>query len=103
MVSIFITAFVLFLAILLLSGIGFYFWQKSAPRSSGRVLPPSPDFHGLFGEQPARAEMKTQEDLERAALVESSLLERARVGDKSALSDASESSDAALYDRLLNS
>ena len=103
MVSIFITALVLFLAILLLSGIGFYFWQKSAPGSSERVLPPSPDFHGLFGKQPTKAEMKTQEELERAALVESSLLERVRIGDKSALTDASESSDAALYDRLLNS
>ena len=102
MVSIFITAFVLFLAIILFSGIGFYFWQKSARDSSERVLPPSPDFHGLFGEHPTRTEMKTQEDLERAALVESSLLERACAGDKSALIDAKESGDAGLYDRVLN-
>jgi len=102
MVSIFITAFGLVLAILLLSGIGFYFWQKSARDSSERVLPPSPDFHGLFGEHPTNTEMKTQEDLERAAQVESSLTERARAGDKSALIDASESGDAALYDRVLN-
>jgi len=103
MVSIFITAFGLVLAILLLSGIGFYFWQKSAPHSSERVLPPSPDFHGLFGEQLSRNEMQTRENLERAAQVESSLLDRARAGDKSALIDASESGDAALYDRVLNS
>src|SRR5262245_61329777 len=102
MVSIFITAFVFVLAILLLSGIGFYFWQKSAPHSSERVLPPNPDFHGLFGEQPSKTEMKTQEDLERAALVESSLLNRARAGDKSALVDANESGEADLYDRILN-
>ena len=102
MVSIFITAFVLVLAILLLSGIGFYFWQKSARDSSERILPPSPDFHGLFGEQPSRKELKTQEDLERAARVASSLLDRARVGDKSALVDGNESGDVDLYDRILN-
>jgi hypothetical protein len=102
MVSIFITALVFVLAILLLSGIGFYFWQKSARDSSERVLPPSPDFHGLFGEHPTKTEMKTQEDRERAALVESSLLQRARDGDKSALIDASESGDLDLYDRILD-
>jgi len=46
--------------------------------------------------------MKNQEDIEGAALVASSLLERAIAGDKSALSDAKESGDAALYDRILN-
>src|SRR5262245_61048777 len=102
MVSIFITAFVFVFAILLLSGIGFYFWQKSARDSSERILPPSPDFHGLFGEQPTRNEMKTKEDLERAALVESSLVDRARASDKSALLDANESGETDLYDRILN-
>jgi hypothetical protein len=102
MVSIFITAFALVLGILLLSGIGFYFWQKSARDTSERLLPPSPDFHGLFGGQPARNEMKTQEDRERAALVETSLLDRAHAGDKTALIDAKESGDADLYVRILN-
>jgi hypothetical protein len=102
MVSILITAFVLVFAILLLSGIGFYFWRKSVPDSSERVLPPSPDFHGLFGEHPTNTELKTQEDLERAARVETSLVNRARAGEKSALNDANESSDAQLYDRILN-
>ena len=102
MVSIFITASALVIGILLFSGIGFYFWQKSARDSSERILPPSPDFHGLFGEQPAKNEMKTQEDLERAAMVAASLLERALAGDKSALIDANESGDPGLYDRLLN-
>ena len=102
MVSIFITAFVFVLAILIFSGIGFFFWQKSIRDTSERVLPPSPDFHGLFGEQPAKNAVKTQEDLERAALVESSLLDRARAGDKAALIDAKESGDADLYMRILN-
>ena len=46
--------------------------------------------------------MKTEADIERAALLASSLLERARAGDKSALIEAKESADADLYDRLLN-
>jgi len=102
MVSIFITAFVLVLAVLLLSGIGLYFWQKSARDDSERILPPNPDFYGLFGEQPANTEMKTQADIEHAALVASSLLDRARAGDKSALIDAKGSGDVDLYDRILN-
>ena len=41
MVSIFITAFVLFHAIILFSGIGFYFMKKSARHSSELVMPPN--------------------------------------------------------------
>jgi hypothetical protein len=66
MVSIFITAFALVLAILLLSGIGLYFWQKTARDNSERILPPNPDFSGLFAEQPAKTDMKTPEEIERA-------------------------------------
>jgi len=102
MVSIFITAFVSLFAILIVSGIGLYFWQKSARDTSERILPPSPDYYGLFGEQPNQTEMKNQANMERAALLASSLLERARAGDKSALIDAKQSGDAALYDRILN-
>ena len=102
MVSLFITAFVSVLAILLLSGIGLYFWQKSGRDDSEQILPPNPDFYGLFGELPPKNEMKTQADMEHAALVASSLLDRARAGDKSALRDAKESGDADLYDRILN-
>lgn len=102
MVSIFITAFVLVLAILLLSGTGLYFWQRSARDNPERILPPSPDFFGLFAKQPTRAQMKTEAETERAALLASSLLDRARAGDKSALIDAKQSGDGDLYDRILN-
>lgn len=102
MVSIFITAFVLVLAIILLSGIGFYFWQKSSRDNSERILPPSPDFHGLFGAQTANKELEAQAKSERDALVMSSLIARAREGDKSALSDAQDSGDTGLYDRVVN-
>jgi hypothetical protein len=100
MVSIFITAFVLVLGILLLSGIGLYFWQKSAREASQRILPPNPDFYGLFS--PSKTEMKTQEEIERAARLAASLVERARAGDKSALLEAKASGDTDLYDRILN-
>lgn len=102
MVSIFITAFASGLAILFILGVGLYFWQKSARDESERILPPSPDFHGLFGEQPATAESKTQEEIARRALVESSLINRARENDKTVLIDANQSGDAELYDRVLN-
>ena len=99
MVSIFITAFALVLGILLLAGIGFYFWQKSARDTSERVLPPNPDFHGLFGGQPAKGELRTQENLARAIIANrerqlSILNEQIRseglVGDKAAAVKAQE-------------
>ena len=102
MVSIFITAFALVLAILLLSGIGLYFWQKTARDNSERILPPNPDFLGLFAEQPAKTAMKTPEEIERAKLLAASLRDRARAGDKSALTDAKDSGDFDLYEQTLN-
>src|SRR4051812_9346994 len=101
MVSIFITAFALVFATLLLTGIGLYFWQKTARHDSERILPPSPDFHGLFGEQP-NVQMKTEEELERARLLKAALLERARGGDKSALIEAQQSGGNDLYDQILS-
>ena len=102
MVSIFITAFALVFAILLLSGIGLYFWQRSARDNSERILPPNPDFFGLFAEQPAQTAMKTPEEIERAKLLAASLRDRARAGDKSALTDAKDIGDADLYEQILN-
>lgn len=100
MVSIFITAFVSVLAILLLSGIGLYFWQRSTRDNSERILPPNPDFHGLFAAG-SKTEIKTEADIERAALAAAALLDRARAGDKSALTAAKEIGDAGLYDQVL--
>ena len=102
MVTLFITAFVSLLVIFLIAGAGLYFWQKSASDETERILPPSPDFHGLFGDAPEKSESQMQEERERRALVESSLLERARAGDKTVLIDAKESGDAHLYDKLLS-
>lgn len=102
MVIFFITAFVFAFAILLLTGIGLYFWQRTARDNSERILPPNPDFYGLFAEQPESTAMKTQEEIERARLLAASLLERAQSGDKSALLAAHEIGDADLYDQILN-
>jgi hypothetical protein len=99
MVSLFLTAFALVLTIPLLSEIGPYFWQKTARDNSERILPPNPDY-GLFGES-AKTDMKTPEEIERARLWATSLLDRARAGDQSALIDAKQSGDTDSYDRVL--
>ena len=101
MVSLFITAFVSLLVIFLIAGAGLYVWQKSAREDAERILPPSPDFHGLFAEAPANSELQEQEKSERRALVEASWLEWARGGDKTVLRDAHQGGDANLYDRVL--
>jgi len=101
MVIIFITAFAFVFAILLITGIGLYFWQKTARDTAERILPPNPDFHGLFGEQ-SELQMKTAEELERARLLTAALLERARAGDKSTLIEAQQSGDNDLYDQVLS-
>ncbi|HYX28758.1 MAG TPA: hypothetical protein VE863_09330 [Pyrinomonadaceae bacterium] len=102
MVSLFIFGFISLLVILLIAGVGLYFWQKSAPDNSERILPPSPNFYGLFGDQAPSPEAKTQEEIERRARAASSLIERAASGDKSALNEAGQSDDPELYQRVLN-
>jgi len=99
MVSLFITA----LAILFLVGIGLYFWQKSAPDNSERVLPPNADFRGLFGEDSSsndqeRKRLAIAEHQQEAAL----LIDRARNDDRATLGEANKTGDADLYDRVLN-
>ncbi len=84
MVTLFITAF----AILVLIGIGIYFWQKPAADYSENVLPPSPNARGLFADDAS----SIAEENERLALAASdlaeSLIARAKKGEHSALDDA---------------
>src|SRR6266576_5573002 len=99
MVSLFITA----LAILFLVGIGLYFWQKSAPDNSERVLPPNADFRGLFGEDSS----SNDQERKRLAIAEHQqeadlLIDRARNDDRATLGEANKTGDADLYDRVLN-
>jgi hypothetical protein len=98
-----VTLFITSLAIVFIIGIGFYFLLRSTPDSGERVLPPNPGFHGLFGEDPASspAEKRNIAAAAREAHA-SSLIDRARGGDRSALAEANRSSDVELYDRVLN-
>ena len=99
MVSLFITA----LAILFVLGIGLYFWQRSTPDNSERVIPPNADFNGLFGGD----SLNNRQEQARLAIAEhekvaTSLIDRARDGDRTALSEANKVGDADVYDRVLN-
>src|SRR5215471_14444097 len=99
MVTLFITA----LAIVFIIGIGFYFLLRSSGESGERVLPPSPDFHGLFAADPDNSQ--ADRNAIAAAARESqpaSLLQRAHNGDISALDDANHHRDAHLYDQVLD-
>jgi len=100
MVSLFITAFAFALAILFLAGIGFYLWPRSGRQRSAPILPPNPDFYGLFAEAPSKTEGKVKELVAQRELAASNLIDRARQGDRSVLTEAKATSDA-VYDRAL--
>lgn len=99
MVSLFITA----LAILFVLGLGLYFWQKSTPDNPERVLPPNADFNGLFGgDSSSNRQQLTQMEITERQKEAASLIDRARKGDRAALSEANKAGDTDLYDRVLN-
>lgn len=86
-------------AIVSIIGIGLYFWQKSAPDDSERVLPPPPDLRGLFAETSSGREVEMK--IAIAAREQSALIARAQSDDRSALADSHQTGDGALYDRVL--
>jgi hypothetical protein len=97
MVTLLITA----VAVLVLFGIGVYFWQKPAIHDSDNVLPPRPNARGLFEEEPS----KETADAEELALISQrreELIKAARNGERSVLDEAHRSSDPELYDRVLS-
>jgi len=99
MVSLFITA----LAILFVLGLGLYFWQKSMPDNSERVLPPNADFNGLFGgDSSSNNQEQTQLAIATQQQAAISLIDRACNGDRAALSEANQTGNADLYDRVLD-
>jgi hypothetical protein len=96
MVTLLITA----VAVLVLFGIGVYFWQKPATHNSDNVLPPRPNARGLFEEEPS----KEAADAERLALISQQrekLIRAASNGERSALDEAHLDGDPELYDRVL--
>src|SRR5437016_4062988 len=97
------TLFITALAILFVTGIGLYFWQKSTPDNSERVLPPNADFNGLFGgDSSSNNREQTQLAIAAQQQAAASLIDRARNGDRTALSEANKAGDTDLYDRVLN-
>jgi hypothetical protein len=97
MVTFFITA----VFIIIVLGIGLYFWQKPSSADSVYVLPPKPDLRGLFEpERSAAFENEEQSALEVRRRKE--LIERARNGEPSSLLEAHASRDSAFYDRVLS-
>jgi hypothetical protein len=102
MVTLLITSF------LLLAGITYvvYLWQRpSSKTDAGFSLPPSRRTVSLFDDDSGPSEARRRElpGVENSAYEQrTSLLARASAGDKEALLDARATSDAALYDEVLN-
>ena len=96
-----VTLLLIALAIFAVIGIGIYFWQKSVPDDSERVLPPLPDPRGLFAE----ASLSSEEEMKMAIVAQEAeqvaLIARAQNDERSALADAHQTKDAVLYDRVL--
>lgn len=87
-------------AILLLFGIGAYFWQKPAEGTSAGVLPPPPNARGLFADEYSTA----VDDTEHQALLaqqREELINQARDGKHGALDEAHRNGNPDLYDRVL--
>lgn len=101
MVSLFITAFAFAFAILFLAGIGIYFWPRAGAHRSAPVLPPNPEFYGLFAEAPSKTDGKLKELIAQRELEASNLIDRARKGDRSVLAEARSLSDV-VYARALD-
>jgi len=95
MVTLLITA----VAILVVVGIGLYYWQRPAPDDYANILPPQPNARGLFAEEPAIT--AERELLALAASRQEALINAARNGERSALVEAQQIGAADLYDRVL--
>jgi hypothetical protein len=97
MVTLLITA----VAILVVLGIGLYFWQRPAPDDYADILPPQPNSRGLFAEE-FSADTDDEEQLALMARRQEELIKAARNGERSALAEAFRTGDANLYDRVLS-
>lgn len=99
MVTLLLFAFAL--AIFAVIGIGLFFWQKSAPDDSERVLPPLPDPRGLFAETSFSSEEEIKMAIVAQEAEQAALMARAQNDERSALDDAHQTKDRTLYDRVL--
>jgi len=93
-----VTFFISALVVLAILGIGLYLWQK--PRSGdaeGVLPPPPPNARGLFADTTTAEPRPPQLTPADAA----QLFERARQGERSALTEANALPDREIYDRVL--
>ena len=97
-----VTLLLIALAIFAVIGIGLYFWQKSTPDDSERVLPPAPDLRGLFAETSSSREEELRMVIAAQEAEQSQLIARAHNGERSALEEAHQTKDSVLYDRVLS-
>jgi hypothetical protein len=96
-----VTLLITTVALLVVLGIGLYFWQKPAPDSSAYVLPPAPNARGLFAYESSN-EIDDQEQLALIARRQEELISAAKTGKRSALLEAHQLCDATLYERVLS-
>lgn len=88
-------------AILLLFGIGAYFWQKPAESNPAELLPPPTNARGLFADEYSTA----LDDAEHQALLaqqREELIKQAGDGKRDTLGEAHLTGDLDLYDRVLD-
>jgi len=95
MVTILITAVV----VLVLFGIGVYFWQRPATDNTDRVLPPPPGARGLFAD--FATETDAAEHLAMMSQRRAELIKEAENGQRDTLDEARLTGDPALYNRVL--
>jgi hypothetical protein len=98
-----VTLLLFALAIFSVIGLAIYFLVRSVRPAEEQILPPAPDFSGLFGEDSANgARQKKQLESATREAEHESLIARARNGDRSVLADAHMTGDPKLYDQVLN-
>lgn len=99
-----VTLLLIALAIFSIIGIGLYLWQRSAvPSEAAQVLPPPPNFRGLFDEGwPAGKDAARKLALAAHEDAAASLIARAQNGERSVLEEANKLGDPDLYDRVLS-
>ena len=96
-----VTLLLIAVVIVSIIGIGLYFWQKSTRDDSERVLPPPPNLRGLFAETSSSREAEREMAIAAQEAEQSALIARAQNDERSALEDAHQTKDVALYDRVL--
>jgi|ERR1051326_5444947 hypothetical protein len=94
-----VTLLIIASVILVLIGIGIYFWQKPVSINREDVWLSPPEARSLFADDDSKV-AKDQKRLSAAELT-NSFVSRAKTGDHAALAEAHSSADKVMYDRVL--